>query len=80
MKDLQAIELQKYLYLSTLCPLPIYSDKCDKYGKEIIIGRATNNQKNEKLRDLSNETFIIYLKDDNLIIDGNSIRAILYAV
>ena len=27
-----ASELQKYLYLSTLCPLPIYSDKCDKYG------------------------------------------------
>ena len=73
-------ELQKYLYLSTLCPIPIYSDKCDIYGKEIIIGRARNNQKNEKLKDLSYEAFIIYVKDDNLIIDGNSSRAILYAV
>ena len=75
-----ASELQKYLYLSTLCPIPIYSDKCDIYGKEIIIGRARNNQKNEKLKDLSYEAFIIYMKDDNLIIDGNSSRAILYAV
>ena len=31
-----ANELQKYLYLSTFCPIPIYSDKSDIYGKEII--------------------------------------------
>ena len=75
-----ASELEKYLYLSTNCPLPIYSDKCDKYGKEIIIGRARGNKKDERLNNLSDEAFIIKEAGDDLIIDGNSPRAILYAV
>ena len=67
-----ASELEKYLYLSTNCPLPIYSDKCDKYGKEIIIGRARGNIKDERLNNLSDEAFIIKEAGDDLIIDGNS--------
>ena len=75
-----AEELQRYLYLSTNVCIPIYSDKCDVYGKEIIIGSARGNDLRNKIKDKSSEAFIISNIGDNLIIDGNSDRAILYAV
>ena len=34
-----ATELAKYLYKSTLCSIPYFSDKCKKRGKEILIGK-----------------------------------------
>ena len=75
-----ASELQKYLYLSTNCCIPIYSDKCDKYGPEIIVGGARGLDLKDKIKDKSSEAFIISSIGDDLIIDGNSDRAILYGV
>ena len=75
-----ASELQKYLYLSTNCCIPIYSDKCKKYGKEIMVGEAREKSAKEKIKDASEEAFIITKDGDDLIFDGNSPRAILYSV
>ena len=73
-------ELQKYLYESLEFPIPIFSDKCLKRGPEIIIGRARNNNELSKLIGKSEEAFLIIEKDNDIIITGNSSRAILYAV
>ena len=75
-----ASELQKYLYLSTNVCIPIYSDKCDKYGKEIIIGSARGTNVKERLVGKSSEAYIITSVGDDLVISGNSPRAIMYGV
>ena len=62
-----AEELQKYLYLSTKVCIPIYSDKCDVYGKEIIIGKARGNDLKQLIKDKSKEAFIIDCVGDNLV-------------
>lgn len=73
-------ELQKYLYDSLDTPIPIYSDKCDIRGPEILIGNARLNNENLILKEESNEAFLIKVNNDNIILTGNSPRAILYAV
>ncbi len=73
-------ELQKYLYLSTSTPIPVFSDKCEVRGKEIIIGEARNNTFKKLLEGKSNEAFLIKENDGNIIITGNSPRGVLYGV
>lgn len=73
-------ELQKYLYQSLDTPIPVFSDKCDKRGPEILIGNARNNNLHLKLAKDSPEAFLIEICNNDIIITGNSPRAILYAV
>ena len=73
-------ELQKYLYNSLDVPVPIFSDKCPKRGPEILIGNARDNNLAHKLAGKSDEAFLIEEYDENIIITGNSSRAILYGV
>ena len=73
-------ELQKYLYKSLNCPLPIFSDKCQSRGKEILIGDARGNNIGNLLKGMSKEAYIIKEVDKNIILSGNSPRAILYSV
>lgn len=73
-------ELQKYLYYSLDCPIPVFSDKCERRGSEILIGNARNNNYNYLIKEKSKEAFIIKEVNDNIIISGNSSRAILYGV
>lgn len=73
-------ELQKYLYLSTLCPVPVFSDKCNRRGYEILIGNARDNNENKVLVDKSDEAFLIKENNGDIIITGNSPRGILYGV
>lgn len=73
-------ELQKYLYESSDCPIPIFSDKCTKRGPEILIGNARNNNLSSTIKDKSKEAFLIKVIDDDIIITGNSSRSILYGV
>ena len=73
-------ELQKYLYQSLNYPVPIFSDKCQKRGPEILIGNARNNNYTKLLEGKTKEAFLIKEEDENIIITGNSPRAILYGV
>ena len=41
--------LQKYLYESLNCVVPVFSDKCERRGNEILIGNARGNKASEKL-------------------------------
>ncbi|MBQ7276881.1 MAG: DUF4838 domain-containing protein [Bacilli bacterium] len=87
-----ATELAKYLYKSTLCSIPYFSDKCKKRGKEILIGKNSRYDYNEQIKNaydkiyndlnsLSDEAFIIReIDNEDIIIVGNSPRATLYAV
>lgn len=72
------MELQKYLYLSTNTLIPVFSDKCAKRSKEIIIGDARNNSFKTELIGKSSEAFLIKVVDENVYITGNSPRGILY--
>lgn len=72
------IELQKYLYLSTNTLIPVFSDKCAKRSKEIIIGDARTNSYKSELIGKSSEAFLIKVVDENIYITGNSPRGILY--
>ena len=74
------MELQKYLYLSTNTLIPVFSDKCMKRSKEIIIGSARDSQVGLELTGMSKEAFIIKEKDEEIYITGNSPRGILYGV
>ena len=73
-------QLQKYIYESTGFPIPIYSDKCEIRGKEILVGNARNNDAYSLLREKSDEAYLIKEDDENIIITGNSPRAVLYGV
>lgn len=73
-------ELQKYLYESSNTPIPIFSDKCQKRGPEILIGNARNNNIHSLLINKSDEAYIIKECNNNIVITGNSPRAILYGV
>ncbi len=72
------MELQKYLYLSTNTLIPVFSDKCAKRSKEIIIGDARSNTYKNCLIGKSIEAFLIKVVDENIYITGNSPRGILY--
>ena len=73
-------ELQKYIYESLNCPIPIFSDKCTKRGFEILIGNARGNNEQALLKDKSSEAYLIKESKGDIIITGNSPRAILYGV
>lgn len=73
-------ELQKYLYKSLNYPIPIFSDKCAKRGPEIIIGKAREYTTFDELNNKSNEAFMIKVINEDIIIIGNSDRAVLYGV
>ena len=73
-------ELQKYLYKSLNYPIPIFSDKCTKRGPEIIVGHAREYSTFNELNDKSNEAFIIKAINGDIVITGNSDRAVIYGV
>lgn len=75
-----ATELQKYLYKSTNCCIPLFSDKCAKRGKEIYIGKTRDVSYIHLLDDKSDESFLIKNVDDNILIEGKTDRAVLYGV
>ena len=74
------MELQKYIYNSTNTLIPVFSDKCDKRSKEIIIGSARNNNIKENINNLSDDAYIIKVIDGNIYITGNTSRSTLYGV
>ena len=74
------MELQKYIYNSTNTIIPVFSDKCDKRSKEIIIGSARNSQIKQDLNNLSDDAYIIKVIDGNIYITGNTSRSTLYGV
>ena len=74
-------EMQKYLYLSTNSPIPLFSDKCEKRGPEILVGEGVREVgKDERLNRASSEAYIIKRSGEDIIIHGNSGRATLYGV
>ena len=74
-------EMQKYLYLSTNSPIPLFSDKCEKRGPEILVGEGVRGiGKDERLNRASSEAYIIKRSGEDIIIHGNSGRATLYGV
>ena len=60
------MELLKYIYLSTNTLKPVFSDKCMKRSKEIIIGSARDSQVSLELAGMSKEAFIIKEKDEEI--------------
>lgn len=74
-------ELQKYLYLSSDCCIPVFSDKCDRRGNEILVGLNVRDvKKDDRLNNASSEAYVIKIENQDLIIHGNSPRATLYGV
>lgn len=73
-------ELAKYLYKSLNYPIPVFSDKCDKRGKEFVIGFARSYDFSYLLEGKSSEAYLIKEVDGDIVFQGNSPRAILYAV
>lgn len=73
-------ELEKYIYKSTNVCIPIFSDKCPRRGEEIHIGLCRDDERKDYLNGLSDEAFTIYVNNNDIILDGNSDRAIMYAV
>lgn len=73
-------ELAKYLYKSLNYPIPVFSDKCDKRGKEFVIGCARSYDFSSLLEGKSSEAYLIKEVDGDIVFQGNSPRAILYAV
>ena len=73
-------ELAKYLYKSLNFPIPVFSDKCDKRGKEFVIGCARSYDFSCLLEGKSSEAYLIKEVDGDIVFQGNSPRAILYAV
>ncbi len=45
-----SLELQKYLYKSLNCLVPVFSDKCARRSNEILIGSARGNNYKELLK------------------------------
>lgn len=75
-----SLELQKYLYKSLNCLVPVFSDKCARRSNEILIGGARGNNYKELLKGKSKEAYIIKEDNGDIILSGNSDRAILYSV
>lgn len=74
-------QLQKYLYESSDCCIPAFSDKCPKRGKEILVGLNVREvKKDERLNNASSEAYVIKTINEEIIIHGNSPRATLYGV
>lgn len=76
-----AMELAKYIYASSGCPIPYFSDKCAKRGKEILIGKDARGITSKlDFADLSDEGFIIEELDGDLVIAGKTPRGTMYGV
>ena len=77
-----ASELQKYLLKSTNTVVPYFSDRCPQVGAEICIGDLVRGDtwKSPALEGLSEEAFSICGRGENLYINGNSSRGVLYGV
>ncbi len=72
--------LQEYLYLATSVCIPLFSDKCDRRGKEIILGEARGIDIRCDIEGLNEEAFVIKEVEGNLCFAANSPRGILYSV
>lgn len=76
-----AKQLQKYLYESSDCCIPVFSDKCPRRSKEILVGlNVRNTKKDARLNSASSEAYVIKIEDGDIIIHGNSPRGTLYGV
>mgnify|MGYP003289046334 CR=1 FL=1 len=76
-----ANELQKYLYASTKCVIPLFSSKCDRRGVEIHLGLNVRGKDYSKyVKDLSDEGFAIVEDLGDLAFVSKSSRGVLYAV
>lgn len=76
-----ANELQKYLYKSTSCVVPLFSSKCPRRGVEIHLGlNVRGKDYNKYLDGLSDEGFAIVKDCDDLVFASKSSRGVLYAV
>ena len=75
-----ASELLKYLLKSTSCPFPIFADKCKKRGPEILVGLTNRYSDLGELVNYSKEAFLIKNIKEDIVILGNSDRAVLYGV
>ena len=76
-----ANELQKYLYASTKCLVPLFSSKIDRRGKEIHLGlNVRGKDYHQYVANLSDEGFAIVRDNDDLCFVSKSSRGVLYAV
>ena len=75
------MELTKYIYASSGCPIPYFSDKCAKRSKEILVGKDARGISNKlDFTSLSDEGFIIKEIDGDLVIAGKTPRGTMYGV
>lgn len=77
-----ASELQKYIYQSTDVLLPYFAERCEKRGREIMIGKGArgNFLTREELNSLTDEGFIIKSVGEDIFICGKTSRGTLYGV
>ena len=76
-----ANELQKYLYASTKCLVPLFSSQIDRRGKEIHLGlNVRGKDYHQYVANLRDEGFAIVRDNDDLCFVSKSSRGVLYAV
>ena len=67
-----ASELQKYIYRSTDVLIPYFAQRCEKRGKEILIGNGTRDVflSSEELEAIAEEGFIVKSVGEDILIAG----------
>ena len=74
-----ASELQKYIYKSTDVIVPYFSDRCEKRGREILVGKMARD-KGSNIDDVGEEGYVIKTLDEDILIAGNTPRGTIYGV
>lgn len=76
-----ASQLQKYLYQSLNTFVPYFSDRSNRRGKEILIGKGARDISDKlDLSSLGEEGYLIQTLDDDIVIAGKTGRGTLYGV
>ena len=77
-----ASELQKYIYRSTDVLIPYFAERCEKRGKEILIGNGTRDVflSPGELEAIAEEGFIVKSVGEDILIAGKTSRGTLYGV
>ena len=77
-----ASELQKYIYQSTDVLLPYFAERCEKRGKELLVGNGTRNVflSEDELGGIGEEGFVIKSVGEDILIAGKTSRGTLYGV
>ena len=74
-----ASQLKEYIYKSANAVIPYFSDRCEKRGAEIRIGRNVREHI-ENVSMLCDEGFRVFTDGEDIVITGKTPRGVIYGV